>query len=186
MTPLLRRTVARVAAGMLVLVAGGAAGAQEGPGLPPGPRDAVGEGRGSLRTAGDFDGDGGADLLWRHTGTGMVYLMLMNGTAIRSAEVVYMEPDPAWRIQAAADFTGDGKADLLWRNGSNGMVYLIPMDGMTVLPGTAVTTEADPVWQIAGAGDLNGDGRTACRWARAPPPARPGPWAKRTTGGRTR
>src|SRR5262249_32524122 len=37
--------------------------------------------------SGDFNGDGNADILWRHT-SGLVVAYLMNGTAITSAEVV--------------------------------------------------------------------------------------------------
>jgi hypothetical protein len=33
-----------------------------------------------MATPGDFDGDGKADLLWRHT-TGAVYVWLLNGTS---------------------------------------------------------------------------------------------------------
>jgi len=37
----------------------------------------------SIASAGDFDGDGKADILWRHT-SGVNYLWLMNGLSMAS------------------------------------------------------------------------------------------------------
>jgi hypothetical protein len=48
--------------------------------------------------AGDYNGDGKADILWRNDSTGMIYMMLMNGPAIVSQAVVYTEPNTAWKV----------------------------------------------------------------------------------------
>ncbi|PYR33608.1 MAG: VCBS repeat-containing protein, partial [Acidobacteria bacterium] len=71
---------------------------------------------------GDVDGDGRADLVWRHTQTGDVAVWLMNGaTVVRSAVVASSVP-LAWRIAKVVDIDGDGKADLVWRHTQNGDV----------------------------------------------------------------
>jgi hypothetical protein len=70
---------------------------------------AIRPGEGYLRTvtdtswqvkgAGDYDGDGRADILWRHAGTGDNYLYPMNGTAIKPGEGYLRNvPQPDWRI----------------------------------------------------------------------------------------
>jgi hypothetical protein len=47
---------------------------------------------------GDYDGDGKADLLWRHASSGLVYMMLMDGRAITQQGFVYREPNSTWEI----------------------------------------------------------------------------------------
>ena len=66
--------------------------------------------------AGDFNGDGKADILWQNDdGTPAVWLM--NGISVPSTGGALSNPgtDLA-RQKAAADFNGDGKADILWQN----------------------------------------------------------------------
>jgi hypothetical protein len=45
----------------------------------------------------DFDGDGRADIVWRHTPSGAVFLWLMNGTAVVGTATLGVV-DPAWTI----------------------------------------------------------------------------------------
>jgi hypothetical protein len=49
---------------------------------------------------GDYNGDGKADLIWRHQVTGMMAAWLMNGTAV--SESVFITPDTVadtgWKI----------------------------------------------------------------------------------------
>src|SRR5436853_300385 len=89
--------------------------------------------RWQIAGVGDFDGDGKADIVWRHTATGENYLYPMNGTAIKPSEgYLRTVADTNWRIVASGDYDGDGKADLLWRNSSTGENYIYPMDGATI------------------------------------------------------
>ena len=66
--------------------------------------------RGSFRTVadlawqivavGDYDGDGKADVLWRHATSGENYLYPMDGTAIKASEgYLRSVPQPNWQIQ---------------------------------------------------------------------------------------
>ena len=48
----------------------------------------------------DFDGDGKADILWRHATSGDNYLYPMDGTAIKPSEgFVRAVPDLSWQVQ---------------------------------------------------------------------------------------
>jgi glucose/arabinose dehydrogenase len=98
----------------------------------------------------DFSGDGKADILWRNTATGLVWMMNMDGGAITSQGPVHNEPSAAWVIVAHGDYNGDGKADLLWRNSSSGAVYMMLMDGRLVASQGAVYAEPNTAWEIVG------------------------------------
>jgi hypothetical protein len=68
----------------------------------------------SIAGSGDFNGDGKADLVWRHS-SGMVHVWFMNGTsAIGVGAVATVAPE--WSIAGSGDFNGDRKADILWRH----------------------------------------------------------------------
>jgi hypothetical protein len=126
----------------------------------------------SIAGAGDFNGDGNADLLWRSAGGELVSWM-MDGSAISaSADVrsggAVARPDASWSVAGIGDFNGDGKADVLWRNAS-GEVAAWLMDGSSIVDsgdlksnGTAVRPDA--TWSIAGIGDFNGDGNADVLW----------------------
>ncbi len=78
--------------------------------------------------AGDFDGDGRADLVWRHPGTGEHegWLSDPTGPARFSFD---REPDPAWHLREIADLDGDGQSDIVWRNALDGAGEAWLMDG---------------------------------------------------------
>jgi hypothetical protein len=77
----------------------------------------------------DFNGDGSADILWRHQ-DGTPGIWLMHGNQVVS---MVAEPNPTawWSIVDAADYNNDGKADILWhaQDGSVGEWF---MDGTTI------------------------------------------------------
>lgn len=81
-----------------------------------------------IAAAGDLDGDGRTDILWRHLGTGEheVWLNEPGGPARVGLD---REPDPDWRVAAMADLDGDGRADLMWRNATDGAGEVWLMDG---------------------------------------------------------
>jgi FG-GAP-like repeat len=96
----------------------------------------------------DVDGDGRADIVWRHTQTGDVAVWLMNGaTVVRSAVVASSVP-LAWRIAKVVDIDGDGKADLVWRHTQNGDVAVWVMDGPVVTQAPVIATGVPLDWQI--------------------------------------
>src|SRR5947207_10208823 len=118
---------------------------------------------------GDFDGDGKADVLWRHAASGQNYLYSMDGTAIKPGEgFLRTVADLNWQVKGVGDFDGDGAADILWRNAATGENYIYPMHGRTIKPTEGyLRTVADPDWQIAAVGDYDGDGKSDLLWRNA-------------------
>ncbi|OLE62277.1 MAG: hypothetical protein AUI36_10855 [Cyanobacteria bacterium 13_1_40CM_2_61_4] len=117
----------------------------------------------------DFDGDGKADVLWRHATSGQNYLYPMDGTAIKPGEgFLRTVADLNWQVKGVGDFDGDGAADILWRNAATGENYLYPMHGRTIKPTEGyLRTVADLNWQIAAVGDYDGDGKSDLLWRNA-------------------
>jgi Ca2+-binding RTX toxin-like protein len=110
----------------------------------------------------DFNDDQRADILWRNTSTGNVYIYQMNGLDIASeGSVRTVSLD--WKIAGTGDFNGDKKSDILWRNSNNGETYLYQMNGSTVTNEGSVST-ISLNWQIAGTGDFNGDSKSDILW----------------------
>jgi hypothetical protein len=115
--------------------------------------------------AGDLDGDGKADLVWRDGNTGDVSVWLMNGARIKALKDVASGVPLTWQIAGVGDLDGDGKADLVWRDTQTGAVSVWLMDGLGLkLPAFDVSPSVDHAWQIAGLGDLDGDGKADLVW----------------------
>jgi hypothetical protein len=106
-----------------------------------------------LRGVGDFNGDGHADLLWHHQGTGDLFVWFMNRTAATGA--AYLNPsrfaDVRWQVARVADFNNDGKPDILWRHEASGDLYVWYMNGTTATGGGYLTPSraAAPAWKVA-------------------------------------
>jgi len=105
-----------------------------------------------VKGVGDFDGDGKADIAWRHNQSGENYLYPMDGTAIKPTEgFLRTVPDLDWKIVAVGDYDGDGKGDLLWRHSSTGENYLYFMDGTTIKPSEGfLRSVPDLNWTVVG------------------------------------
>ena len=91
-----------------------------------------------LVAAGDYDGDGKADLFWHRDTTGENYMWFMHGAAGPSSGPVIGTGDPLLRVVAGGDFNGDGKADVFWRRDTGENV-------LWMMNGTSATTAAMPV-----------------------------------------
>jgi Ca2+-binding RTX toxin-like protein len=120
--------------------------------------------------AGDFNGDGRDDILFRNTATGEAYVWNSqpSGAAVNflGATVGYADPG-YWAIQGVGDLNGDGRADVLWRS-DDGDVYLFVSDngGPSSRHGQSVSSVGND-WTILGLGDFNGDGRDDVLWRHA-------------------
>ncbi len=121
----------------------------------------IGGGAGwSVSRTADLNGDGRADILWRHT-DGTVVVWLMNGTAIIGGGPV-LGAGSGWSVTHTADLNGDGRADILWRH-TDGTVAVWLMDGTTIIGGGTVLG-AGSGWSVTHTADLNGDGRADILW----------------------
>ena len=108
---------------------------------------------------GDFDGDGKADVLLRHS-DGTWRFHAMDGLSVATGVPVRLTPKLEWYWAGAGDFNGDGRDDVMLRRADGPWVYY-PLDGSRVIVeerGWAnMTRKLD--WRVVGVGDLNGDGR---------------------------
>jgi hypothetical protein len=113
-----------------------------------------------IRGTGDFDGDGDADILWRHSEGLTVTWEMENGDLLTTHNFGVV--GTTWQIAGTGDFDGDGDDDILWRH----------TEGLTVIweveDGAFVTNhnlpQASNSFQIAGTGDFDGDGDADILW----------------------
>ena len=108
----------------------------------------------TIAGVGDFNDDGKADILWRHT-DGRVAVWLMDGTVVSSMGMAGSAPTD-WQIAGVGDFDGDRKADIVWRR-TDGTVAIWLMNGASFVSAKAIGSLVDG--RIARVGDFNGDGK---------------------------
>jgi hypothetical protein len=113
---------------------------------------------------GNFDGQGGADILWRNDATGENYIYLMSGNSIVGEGYIRTVADRSWRVVGVGDFNGDGKDDILWRRNLGGENYVYLMDGTTIAGEGYIRTVANVDWQVVGVGDFDGDSKSDILW----------------------
>lgn len=69
--------------------------------------------------AGDFNGDGRDDLIWRHdSGQLTEWLGQADGSFFDNFSVLHAQVDRSWKIVDIGDYNGDGISDLFWRHAS--------------------------------------------------------------------
>ncbi len=130
--------------------------------------------------AGDFNGDGHQDLLFRWATTGSntaLFIYELDGNQELGDDYVRVSPSSpvngsstslstSFKIAAVADFNGDGKSDLLLQNTSSGAVQYWCLGGGSIgqtLVGT-ITTSVETGWSCLGAADLFGNGEQDAIW----------------------
>jgi hypothetical protein len=118
----------------------------------------------SIVGARDFDFDGIDDILWRNNVSGMTLIWFMNGTTIRSSQVVHYGGNTDWSIAGTSDFDGDGYSDILWRHKSSGMTLLWRMNGSSITSSQVVHSGGNTNWDIAALGDYDADARADVLW----------------------
>jgi hypothetical protein len=112
--------------------------------------------------AGDFNGDGHADLLWQNQASSLLEIQLLNGTTPIGGGAIANNPFGAgWSVAATGDFNRDGTADLVWQNQSTALVEIQYLDGNVAIGGGALLNSPFGAgWSVVGAGDFLGNGQT--------------------------
>lgn len=110
--------------------------------------------------AADMDGDGGVDLVFQHSGNGMLAAWLMDGVTLRQA--LLLNPSApgqsGWRVVGTGDFNNDGKADLVFQH-NDGTIAFWLMNGTNLVSGRVLESSQSlgSSWRVRGAADLNQD-----------------------------
>jgi hypothetical protein len=109
--------------------------------------------------AGDFDGNGSADLAARDPTSGQWWMS-------RSSEIGFVTApagirSAAWQTCFAGDFNADGRSDLAGRNPLTGRWRVFMSNGDRFAAGRVFGTWAtDVAWSDVTIGDMDGDGRS--------------------------
>ncbi|MFO0828626.1 MAG: VCBS repeat-containing protein [Phycisphaerales bacterium] len=97
--------------------------------------------------AGDLDGDGDGDLLWRNKQTLAVEGWLMQGVKRVGSGVIAQSFSPMWQLADMADVDNDGDDDIVWRNTLYDGVKVWQMQGL-VKEAAAQVTSVGSGWAV--------------------------------------
>lgn len=116
----------------------------------------VGElGKSGRPRAGDFNGDGRSDVLWRHSASGANTIW---ATADSSTRVPVSTLGTGWKATAIDDFDGDGRADIFWHHDDSRIRIWRSGDAASQL-----VVQSKGHWALS-TGDFNGDGEADLFW----------------------
>ena len=115
---------------------------------------------------GDFNGDGQADILWRHD-SGLIsdWLGEEDGGFADNFANAAANVATSWQVVGTGDFDNDGHDDILWRHDS-GLItnWLGEDDGGFGDNFANAAANVATSWHVAGTGDFNGDGHDDILW----------------------
>lgn len=114
-------------------------------------------------SAGDYNGDGKTDLMWRSQSKGQSRIWLLDGET-RSASSAIPNIDSNWEVEGSGDFDGDGKDDLMWRHSTMGQNRAWLLNGTSRKDSSALPNLLDTNWIVGGIGDFDGDNKDDILW----------------------
>ena len=122
----------------------------------------------ALWDAGDLDGDGRMDLLWKQ-GEALAVTLLDGNAGKAGGDHWLGAPGAGWVAVAVAELNGDGHADILWRNDALGgaLASTLTDASGTAIASTNWLSKPGEGWSYAGVGDFDADGRADTLWTEA-------------------
>jgi FG-GAP-like repeat len=114
-----------------------------------------------MEGVGDLNGDGIADILWRHS-SGLVYVWYLNSAGGIASVNGLGTLDANWRMAGIADLNSDSNQDIVWIHEPTGSAYAWLM-GANGFFTTAPLGQAAG-WTIAKVADFDGDGYADLFW----------------------
>jgi hypothetical protein len=130
----------------------------------PGPSAAFGTGW-FPRIAGDYNGDGDADVFWHNDLTNQNLIWhYENGQFV--AQTNLPNSTAEWTISpwGSGDFNGDGTYDVLWRNDTTNQNLIWLLQNGQFVAQSNLPNSDETQWDFYGAGDFNGDGTSDLLW----------------------
>ena len=133
----------------------------------------------SIAGVGDFDGNGGADILWHNSASGETQIWFMAGFRVTGRGTVVGEDGapafigPPWSIVGTGQFNNNGQCDILWHNSASGETQIWGMNGARVTGrATVLGEDGRPAlvglpWSVVAGGDFNADGKSDILWHNA-------------------
>jgi hypothetical protein len=115
---------------------------------------------GNTGFAGNFAGNGFADIVWQDTNTGTATIWTNSAGTIPSGSASFSTP-ASWRVVGIGDFNGDGRSDIMWQS-TEGTPGIWLMNGTTPIGEAAFPAPAG--WRVTGTGDFAGSGRSGLVW----------------------
>jgi hypothetical protein len=110
----------------------------------------------------DFNDDGRADILWRHTSAAYVQYLEDRAPQPEADQILVREVDSRLRFVGVGDFDANGAPDILWRDQVRGGLacHLMHPKSRALGAVTVPLEEMDLAWKVAKLADLDSDGRT--------------------------
>src|SRR5712692_4076305 len=109
--------------------------------------------------AGDFNGDGKADIARRDLSTGQWWVGLSTGSSFTTSLWATWSPNVTWVDVQVGDFNGDGKADIAGRYLATGQWWVGLSTGSSFDTSLWTTWNPNVTWGPVLVGDFNGDGK---------------------------
>ena len=100
-----------------------------------------------------MDGDGRVDLVFQHSGNGMLTAWLMDGTNLVSGRMMESSQSlsSAWRVQGIADLNQDTQLDLMVQTGDGSLSALF-LNGTLLLEQVSFDPlQTAAAWHLVGA-----------------------------------
>jgi hypothetical protein len=118
-----------------------------------------------MQGAGDFNGDGTDDLLWRNTGTSQFLIWTLSNGVLAGTSSLYSGSGlSVWNLKWIADLNNDGTDDLLWEMTDSSSVYGWLIAANAISSSGAIYNGDLSAWAMEGCVDLDGDGYQNIIW----------------------